>query len=181
MANTKIWQQEIDDYTKVMGAYGQEYDGYVDGVGAYNNLPYITRRPILPYIEGELSDGRKILASTGNSVIGTRVNVDGGIKTVTYDTTDGDGKPAPTTRSGYVVSPASVPTAPAEPNKRMPTFTRAQASKLNNPDPSAADGARNSTSYVSRLKEAKNISGSAYTGSMDSGVGILQKVLTKKL
>lgn len=176
MANTKIWQQEIDDYTKVMGAYGEQYDAYVDGVGAYNALPYVEQED--GYYQGRLSDGREYI---GDGKIGERVNV-GAVGSKTNPSHfDGGFDGGVYTVSGYTGTVASVPTPPAEPNKRMPTFTRAQASKLNNPDPSAADGARNSTSYVSRLKEAKNISGSVYTGSMDSGVGILQKVLTKKL
>ena len=73
------------------------------------------------------------------------------------------------------------PSAPAEPSDKVPSFTRAQATQLQNPPPSISSQAKNAGGVMDKVKTANDISGSAYKGGgLDTSMGILQKVLRGK-
>ena len=162
----------VESYDKVMGAYSDAVDSYNTEAEAFNKLPYVIAGGrsgnTLQYADGSRSPG------SFQSYIepGTRVTP------TTWMSTSVRGSGSREI-SGWKAAPT--PVAPADPNVKAPTFTRAEATALQNPPDSLASQAGQSASVMSRVKDGNNISGSAYRGSMDSSAGILQKVIKGQL
>jgi len=152
MPNYRMLRGDVESYDKVMGAYSAAVDSYNTEAEAFNKLPYVIGRNRSNI---ELSNGVRLPPTNFMRIEnGTRFSGD---------------------------TPATAPSAPTDPNVKAPTFTRAEATALQNPPDSLASQAGQSASVMSRVKDGNNISGSAYRGSMDSSTGILQKVIKGQL
>lgn len=173
MANYRMLKQEADDYTKAMGRYVADVDDYNARAEAFNSLPYVSSTYVKPSSETSyavLSNGATLVQPSSEksyAVLSNGETIDRG------SLSRGDRV------SGGVRATPPPPLSSAEPKEL--TFTRAEASAIQNPPQSLASASAQTPSSIDRLKEATGAKWSPYQGGLDTSRGILSKVMSGKL
>lgn len=171
MASFKMLQGEVDDYAKQMGQYFDLYDEYAQGVKSIQSgdKGYVMADPkkpdtyynMTPAKDGGLQGGKAMTGTLSND--GSQVFVD---KPGSKGALPGMADTSANTTDYRLLS------APTEPV--APTFTRSEATRLQNPPQTLAQREARAPGITDRL-------GVRPTNSWDSSTGILARVMSGKV